>query len=348
MIKIALSLLTLLAAPAFSPVAPAYRPDNDLSQVNGGRPLLDAHNCYPYDGRFENRIDRALGTGFPVGIEQDIAPYTDPKTGEVIAKVTHRSEANESDPTLRAYFFEKVRPQIEKALKGGDKSKWPLIVLHFDFKNNSAPTLEAVWKLLGEYQDWITTTDKTANDSELRKLDWKPLLVLTEDNPVQEQIFYRKVAVGDKLRLFGSAHLNDKALQGLNAKQKAHALTNAAPDILLPTPATNYRRWWNNSWWEVEEGGQQHAGDWTEADNSRLQALVDHAHRMGYMIRFYTLDGFTPAEDQGWGNYYNFGSLAGVQKRWKAALADGVDMIATDQYEALRKFMNGSGADRRP
>ena len=37
------------------------------------RPVLDAHNCYPYEGQWKNRIDRALGTGFPVAIEQDIA-----------------------------------------------------------------------------------------------------------------------------------------------------------------------------------------------------------------------------------------------------------------------------------
>lgn len=332
MFKIALFLLILF-------VTPSYHPNNDLSLVNGGHPLLDAHNCYPYDGKFANRIDRALGTGFPVGIEQDIAPYTDPKTGEVIAKVTHRGKADASDPTLRAYFFEKVRPQIEKALKDGDTSKWPLIVLHFDFKDNTPPTLEAVWKVLGQYQDWITTTSKTNNDSDLGKLDWKPLLVLTEDNPVQKQVFYDKLQAGDKLRLFGSAHTNDKLFQGLDEKQRAHTLAHAAPDLLLTTPATNYCRWWNNSWWEVEEGGQQHAGDWTGADDERLHALVDRAHRLGYMIRFYTLDGFGPAEDQGWGNSYNFGSLAAVQKRWKAAIDAGVDTIATDQYETLRKFM---------
>jgi hypothetical protein len=58
------------------------------------------------------------------------------------------------------------------------------------------------------------------------------------------------------------------------------------------------------------------------------------------MIRFYTLDGFAPDQDQGWGDYYNFGSLAAVKRRWRAAIEDGVDMIATNQYEALRKFMN--------
>ena len=44
---------------------------------------------------------------------------------------------------------------------------------------------------------------------------------------------------------------------------------------LRRTPATNYRRWWNNSWFEVEQGGQQQAGDWTPAEARRLQELVD-------------------------------------------------------------------------
>jgi hypothetical protein len=85
----------------------------------------------------------------------------------------------------------------------------------------------------------------------------------------------------------------------------------------------------------VEEGGQQEAGDWTEADERRLRALVDHAHKMGYWIRFYTLDGFGPGEDKGWGEAYNFGSRKAVMTRWKAAIAAGVNLIASDQYEEL-------------
>ena len=75
------------------------------------------------------------------------------------------------------------------------------------------------------------------------------------------------------------------------------------------------------------------------ADAARLQALVDYAHRLGYWIRFYTLDGFTPDADKGWGNAYNFGSPEAVQVRWKAALDAGVNVIASDQYEDLRAFM---------
>jgi hypothetical protein len=322
--------------------------DNGLFQINPGKSLLDAHNCYPYDGKWANRIDRALATGFPVGIEQDIAPYLDPGTQKVIAKVTHRAKADASEPTLKQHFFERVRPLVERALREKKKENWPLIVVHFDFKDNSVPTLESVWNVLGEYQDWITTAPKTKSDTEFGAFDLKPLLVLTEDNDAQEQVFYNRLAVGDKLRLFGSAHTNQKIFEGLNQQQKAYALAHASPDLLLTSRATNYRRWWNNSWWEVEQGGQQAAGDWTEADNQRLKALADHAHRLGYWIRFYTLDGFAPQQDQGWGASYNFGSRAAVEKRWRASMQAGVDMIATDQYEELRAYMDGGRAPANP
>jgi hypothetical protein len=118
-----------------------------------------------------------------------------------------------------------------------------------------------------------------------------------------------------------------------------HLAATLPPEQLLTTPATNYRRWWNNPWGEVEEGGQTRAGDWTPAAAARLRGLVDHAHRLGYWIRFYTLDGFSPADNRGWGASYNFGSRERAEARWKAALEAGVNLIATDQYEDLGAFM---------
>ena len=88
----------------------------------------------------------------------------------------------------------------------------------------------------------------------------------------------------------------------------------------------------NFPWGVVEEGGPPRAGAWTQGDDVRLRALVRHVHRAGGWIRFYTLDGFTPAQDRGFTAGYNFGSLAAVAPRWRAALAAGVDFIATDQY----------------
>jgi hypothetical protein len=306
-----------------------------LDFLNHNRPILDAHNCYPYEGRWADRIDRALSAGSPVSIEQDLAWYADPATGKGRIVVSHTDKVTGSEPTLQHYFFDRVRPIVEKALADGDRSRWPLIVLHFDFKTVTPPLLHAVWDLLGEYQQWITTAAKSADPHELTPFDSKPILVVTEDSDAQEAVFYTAVPVGARLRLFGSAHT-----KVLPKDQREHLMATLAPEQLLTERPTTYRRWWNNSWHEVEEGGQRVAGEWTDAKDRRLRALVDYAHRQGFWIRFYTLDGFTPAEDQGWDRNYNFGSRAAVLARWKAALAAGVNFIATDQYEALGKVMS--------
>jgi hypothetical protein len=76
------------------------------------------------------------------------------------------------------------------------------------------------------------------------------------------------------------------------------------------------------------------------SDSIRLHAFVLRAHAKGFWIRFYTLDGFTPAEDRGFTAAYNFGSRAAAAARWRAAVATGVDFVATDQYAdfiALRR-----------
>jgi hypothetical protein len=309
-----------------------------LDFLNHNRSVLDAHNCYPYKGEWGDRIDRALGAGFPVAIEQDLAWYVDPATGKGRIVVSHTDKVTGSEPDLRAYFFERVRPIVEKALAENDRAQWPVIVLHFDFKTTVPPLLHAVWNLLGEYQGWITTAEKSADPHKLTTFDAKPVLVITEDADEQEAVFYGEVPVGAKLRLFGSAHT--RLPEATSRDEREHLLATVAPEALLAGPPTTYRRWWNNSWHEVEEGGQRKAGEWTTADDRRLRALVDHAHKLGYWIRFYTLDGFSAPDDRGWDQNYNFGTRDAVMVRWKAALAAGVNLIATDQYEALGALMH--------
>jgi hypothetical protein len=305
--------------------------------LNNNRPVLDAHNCYPYEGQYGDRIDRALKTGFPVAIEQDIAWGVDRKTARRRPVVAHSSKTTGAEPALRDHFFERVRPIIEKALAEDNRAQWPLIILHFDFKSLDPKLLRAVWDLLGEYESWITTAPQTADPHQLAPLDPKPLLVLTEDADSQERVFFGNIPAGARLRVFGSAHT--ARIRAKSKQQRIHLAATLAPERLLTEPPTNYRRWWNNSWFEVEEGGQNRAGDWTYADGERLRALVGHAHQLGYWIRFYTLDGFIPAENRGWDNSYNFGSRQAVGARWQAAVEAGVNLIATDQYEELAEFM---------
>ena len=67
--------------------------------------------------------------------------------------------------------------------------------------------------------------------------------------------------------------------------------------------------------------------------NVRYQAELSrcfHARRISCRCG---LDGFQPADGHGWDDGYNFGSRQAVLARWKAALAAGVNFIATDQYE---------------
>jgi hypothetical protein len=144
---------------------------------------------------------------FPYGIEQDLAWRIDSNGGGRMV-VSHTSETTGKEPTLQQHFFERVRPIVESALRENDRSRWPLIILHFDVKDNRPELHRAVWSLVGECEGWITTARKTADPHELTPFDPKPLLALTEDNGAQENVFFKDVPVGAKLRVFGSAHTN--------------------------------------------------------------------------------------------------------------------------------------------
>ncbi len=322
----------LALTPALALAQPAA-----MDLLNHNRPMADAHNCYPYDGKWNDRIDRALGTGFPIGIEQDLAWGVDKATGKGHAVVSHAGKTTGEEPTLKAYFFERVRPIVEQALKENNRASWPLITVHFDFKDNRPELLQAVWELLGEYESWITTAPLTKAPGELGAFDVKPILVLTEDNDAQEEVFFTNLKPGSRLRLFGSAHTARVTAKTMPERMRLAVTT--PPEELLTERPTNYRRWWNNSWAIVEEGGQTKAGDWTPADEARLNALVNHAHKLGFWIRFYTLDGFAPEENQGWSQPYNFGSREAALLRWKAAISAGVNLIASDHYEDLARTL---------
>ena len=295
----------------------------------GSRVVMDAHNCYPYGEWWHDRIDRALSAGTPLAIEQDLFWFTDPRTGRSSSLLSHDPHANGNEPTMREYFFERVRPIVERALRDGQRSQWPLITLNLDLKSDEPEHLRAIWKLLSEYENWITTAPRRADRSIVQPLEVKPILVLTGLSDAQQAVFYDEVPVGGKLLVFGAVHTGNDPM--------------AAPEILEPEPAENYRRWWNNSWAVVEKGGAEHAGEWNEAKNIRLRELVRHAHAHHLWIRFYTLDGATSAQlsCNGWFRGYNFGSLAAAEIRWKAARDAGADYIASDQYEQLGALLHG-------
>jgi hypothetical protein len=291
----ALSLAALLAAQEPARFEP------------GRRVLLDAHNAYPYQGRWGDRIDRALSTDIPLAIEQDLMWHA------ARSIVSHGEPFTGQEPTLRD-FFERVRPIVAHAMTAGSREHWPVITLNLDFKDSHPEHFAAIWRLLGEYEAWLTTAKRTTDLGTIQPLEVGPVLVLTGSDPAQQAAFHDQVPIGSRLRLFGAVQ----------------------PDRVR---ATNYHRWSNNAWSAVEPEGQNKAGDWTEADNERLRTLVDATHQVGLWIRFYTLNGHSAQEGErmGWTPSYNFGSIDAARQRWRAAVAAGVDFIATDQYEELKR-----------
>ena len=325
-----LAVLTPQAAPQATPTGWAGAP--------GARVLLDAHNCYPDGSRWGDRIDRALSTGLPIAIEQDLFWFRDPRSGVSRSILAHGEPYTGAEPSLKAHFFERIRPLVEKALREDKRETWPVIVLNLDLKSNEPEHHAAIWETLGAYESWLTTAPRLADGAKAAPLDVKPVLVLTGDPDAQQVAFHDRVPVGGRLRVFGAIPTNLEAKVG-KGKEALPKLAGLTPEELIASGATNYRRWVNFPWAVVERGGQVEAADWSQADATRLKALATLAHTRGLWIRFYTLNGHAAADDLGWTRSYNFGSPAAVESRWRAAHDAGVDFIASDQYEALAKTL---------
>ena len=295
-------------------LATAVAAQSTAGYAPGQRVLLDAHNAYPYQGRWNDRIERAIGTGLPIAIEQDLVWQPGKPASAARSIVSHGEPFTGTEPTLRD-FFERIRPIATTALTTGSRDRWPLITLNLDFKDSHSQHFAEIWNVLGEYESWLTTATRTADDGIVQSLALGPVLVLTGADPAQKAAFHDIVPIGQRLRLFGAV----------------------SPDRLR---ATNYLRWSNNPWSVVEPEGQNTAGEWTDDDERRLRARVRAAHDAGLWIRFYTLNGHSAAHgtNMGWSPSYNFSSLDAVRIRWRAAIAAGVDFIATDQYEEYAKI----------
>lgn len=298
-------------------------------------PVLDAHNCYPEDGRWNDRLSRALGTAYSqIGIEQDLVWKPGPN-GTGVSVVGHDTKLTGAEPTLEDYFFKAAAPTVEAALKAGRKDTWPLIVLHFDFKTNEPEHHRFVQQLLKKYERWLTSAPRMRDDA-VQPLAMGPVMVLTEAGDGQERDFYTSLPAGQRLLVFGTVPpvqlttSDDRNVQW-------DAAINATPQTLLPSGATNYRRWANFGWSVVERGGQKNAGAWDDRDTARLTSIATRAHALGLWLRFYTLDGYGSGGNKGWSDSYNFGSMDAVRPRWLAAIHAGVDFIATNQYEEFAR-----------
>jgi hypothetical protein len=301
----------------------------------GTQVWLHAHNCYPEKGLWTDRLDRALAVrSSGVAIEQDVAWFVDLATGRGRSVVSHDAKPDGTEPTLESHFFDRVRPLMTQALKENRRDRWPLMVLHLDFKTNEPAHHQAIWELLGRYEAWLTVAERAADDNRVTPFTPGPLLVITEAGENQVDTFHTRVPVGGKLRIFGTVPPASFPA-ATTAEARAKAQVTATPETLIPSGATTYRRWTNFGWAAIEYGGQNNAGAWTQEDNQRLRSIVSRAHALGLWVRFYTLNGHAKGQGRGWTESYNFGSIDAARERMNAARDAGVEFIATDQYEEL-------------
>ena len=140
----------VLAAAFASRSANTYGP--------GSRIQILSHNAYPDHGKYADRLDRSLAAGLPAVIEQDLA-WIDGRS----LMIHGAKNATADDPTLESYFFPKVQPIVEKALKEGNKGNWPLVTLYLDIKNDPPEHLEVISKTLEKYDSWLTSAVKTTD-----------------------------------------------------------------------------------------------------------------------------------------------------------------------------------------
>ena len=118
----------------------------------GSRVLMDAHNCYPYGGKWETGWNALFKTGTPLAIEQDLFWYTNPRTHQSQSLVTHGKpiQGRRAD---HARLLLRAHPSADGgSLKEGDHGDWPLITLNLDFKSDESAHHAEVWKLLQQYE----------------------------------------------------------------------------------------------------------------------------------------------------------------------------------------------------
>jgi len=300
----------------------------------GARTLVLAHNAYPDHGKYTDRLDRAIASGFPFVVEEDLA-WVDGKS----LLVHGAKNASPDDPMLETYFFPKVKPIMEQALRTGNQGNWPLVTLYLDIKNDPPEHLAAINRMLDHYDGWLTTAKKTDDLASQSPLKLGPMMVIVEDkqNDIKQKFFYDDLPVGGKIRVFGSVTKPAENPAHLPKQEYIDSLVAVPMQQITTAKADNYHRWWGIDWAYVEKGGEEHHGDWSPAQVARLNEIVQYGHGLGYLMSFYCLDGFTPAENQGWEDEYNFGSLPEAEARWQAAIGTHADFISTDQYEALAK-----------
>ena len=272
----------------------------------GPRPI-SAHNCYPENSTSNDRLAEALGLGID-NIEIDLG--WDEAGARLIVGHDAAPRPGVAYPDLESFLV----PALEAHWRTPRADAAPT-VLTIDWKTAHPEAVRRVKAFLDAHPDWFTSAPKAAESP----LTTRRLTVCFSGSDQAKDLYDALVPEGDVYRAFRDTVFG--------------AGSGYRPDVAeyASQSATAYQRFIAFYWGHVERGGPARAGDWTEADAARLKTLVVQAHRQGFRVRFYTLNGHLGLT----GGSYRCADDAAAMIRWNAAAAAGADWVATDEYDAI-------------
>lgn len=276
--------------------------------------FLNAHNCYPAEGRGADRLDRSRRAGISA-IEIDLA-WSEARKRAVI---THTVKLTGNEPLIDDYFLRPMLPELRRMPAGK-----PGILLIFDFKDHQAGTVQEVYDLLHRLRSLVTACGRRGEPPESAPLGWQPLTVVLSGDP-------EAIAAYEKLTPDSEPYL----AMGNREPPENKFRENVAD--YFPEPATAFYRVFNFNWGHIEGGRNDQAGEFTAAKRARLEELVRVGHAKGYWLRAWTLN----AASLAWDAKDNFGTSEALLGRWRAAWAVGLENVATDEYEMAGEYLHG-------
>jgi hypothetical protein len=279
------------------------------------RPLpLSAHNCYPTNGTGAAMLENALALGVD-NIEIDLG--WDAARRVVIVGHDAAPRSGTAYPEFETYLVPALERHWETPRADGAPS-----VLTLDWKTAEPDAVRAVKAFLDARPDWFSSAPR----AEVSPLSTRRLTVCFTGSDAAKAAYDAMVAPGEPYRAFRDA------VYGAGGK----ALDDV--DAYGPPRATAYHRFLTFHWGHVEPGAPARAGAWEPAEAARLKALMAGAHRRGFRVRIYCVNGRTGPPIL---SPYRFADASAAAIRWRAAADAGVDWVATDEVDAAAAALRG-------
>jgi hypothetical protein len=245
--------------------------------------LYNAHNCYPENGQYSDRLERARRAGLRA-VEIDVT-WSEERRRTVIS---HQKMPTGGEPTLKEYFWKPVEPELRRLPRG--RPGWLLLI---DFKIDHPAVIEEIYQDLKLRRRLLTRFGD--------QVDYGPLTVmLTGDNAAIAAFEKRNRGSGPYLAM------GNREPAGRQYQDNVAAYFDA--------DATPFYRVFNFEWVHLEPDREaRRSGPMPEAARARLRALAELAHQKGYWLRTWTLNESTFGGRQGLLERWRAAREAGVE-----------------------------------